>query len=194
MRIVAMFLWVFISSYLSFGCTLSARPDFSASGLGQYSNPSTVVDLKKRRIEISSEANGNLTIDDATLSEDGTFHLKGSANYQSNPSPVIDAEGRRMPGTVLAASQLHMMEMSVKLDEGLTERHRIAGQNLEKVFNGLALLVGAGGEAVNKWIDATAPILKGSGASLDLGSLGSGAINLGTSIPLPAPVLVPAKP
>lgn len=175
------------SVLLSGGCSLSMKPDFSASGLGQYSNPSTIVDLRKGKIEISASANGELNLEDVTISKDGTLHVKGYAKFQSNPETVVDAEGRRMPGTVLAGTQLAMADLAWKLDQGLTERHRIAGQNIEKVFNGMALAATAGGDAVTKWIDATAPVLRGSGLTLE----GIGAANLG----VPAqPTVLPEEP
>lgn len=179
------------------GCTLSAKPDFSASGLGKYSNPSTVVDLKKRRIEISSEANGTLNIVDASLNKDGTFHLQGNATFQSNPGTVVDAEGRRMPGEVLAGTQLQMMQMTIELDKGLTERHRLVGENVKAVGQMLALAVASGGEAFAKMIDATAPILAGSGANLAMEGLGKVEMNLGNpspSLPRSPPEVPPPKP
>jgi len=175
------------------GCSLSVKPDWSAKTLAQYSNPSTIVDLRKGIIEISASANGELTLDDVTISKDGTLHVKGNAKFQSSPELVIDAEGRRVPAAVLGSSQLAMMEMTVKLDAGLTERHRIVGENMKAAGQMVALAAVGGGEAIKSVMDGVAPVLAGSSANLDLAKM-MGSVTLGgtpSTTTAPAPVVGP---
>jgi hypothetical protein len=59
------------------------------------------------------------------------------------------------------------------------EVQRLVGENFKAFGTMLALAAAGGGDAVAKVVDAAAPILKGSAASLSLGGLGMAGINLG---------------
>jgi len=191
-----------VASLIMFSsCTISTKP-FTANQLGGYSNPNVIVERTWRggRVVIGSDANGTVDID-AELNADGTFKIKGKAEFASNVSGVVDAEGRRMPGELMAGMQTRQMEMIEKLDAGLTERHRIVGENLKAVGQMVALAAAGGGSAIAKVIEATAPILAGSAASLDLGKFGSLDLNLGTApnshVPpaevIPEPIVTPGS-
>jgi len=162
-------------SVLVGGCLLTGGCGMqNASGLAGYSNPT----LKMKKGIFGSmyfEAGTNFTGDvEAKYNpETGQFELSGTVG--SDASGVVGAEGERAD---------HLVELRRIEADYLIRSQEIVGENFQAFGNMLAVAAAGGGDAVSKVIDATVPILAGSGGTIDLGKLGGASLNLGTT---PAP-------
>lgn len=182
MRLISVLVFLFCNC-LNTGCLNS----MDALKLAGFSNPK--IKVTKNIFGFSAEAGTDLngTIDVTYNPETGTITLKGSVN--SNAANVVTAEGERAD---------HIAAMQIEQMKQVTERHRIVGENMKAAGQMMALAATAGGDALSKVIDATAPILAGS--AIDINGIGSaqlGAMIDGTWKPKlvpPATGAIPVTP
>lgn len=159
------------------GClTTQGGCSMNASALAGFSNPA--VRMTRGLFGTSAEIGTDFAGHGELHYDPDTGKIDVLVDVNSQVSPVVTAEGVRAD---------HLVELRKIEAERIVATHQAIGQNIRSVIDGLALAVAAGGDAASKFMDASAPILKGSALALDLGSLGGGAMNLGPPAPDPAP-------
>jgi hypothetical protein len=155
-----------------------------------YSNPTLEVKhsfFGGTSFKAGSNFSGEL---DAVYNPD-TNAIEVHARADSNVADVLGAEGARITEQFLAARAAEYAYRNRQAE--------IVGDNFRAFGTMIAIATAAGGDAVQQVIDAAAPILAGSGATLDITGLGHAGINLGqplsgTPPPQPIPLPEPVPP
>jgi hypothetical protein len=161
------------------GCTIALLP---ADKLAGFSNPKLRVTRTWGGFTAEAGTNFEGDVDVQYDPETKAFRLVGK--IVSDVSGVVGAEGERADHLV-ALREIESDFLKAKMQYAL-ESQRIVGENFQAFGTMLAIATAAGGDAVQKVINAAVPILAGSKVDI-AGVVGA---SLGTP-PTENPVSVP---